>query len=174
MLKTRKAKGFTLVELLVTVVIMGVLAAVALPNFVAAMQSASSCAVKGSMRTIQIASESYATSSGGGFAADCGPGGCGPFLPGGDNSIGGTPGSYPGNSVTGAAGVVPVPQGIATINAISQMRNAVASSTPCAAGIGGITYDQVSGGASYAVTGGDANGKCVSGTNGTVLVLSNE
>ncbi|MBX9719823.1 MAG: type II secretion system GspH family protein, partial [Candidatus Obscuribacterales bacterium] len=78
MLKTRKAKGFTLVELLVTVVIMGVLAAVALPNFVGAMQSASSCAVKGAMRTVQIASESYATSSGGGFAADCGPSGCGP------------------------------------------------------------------------------------------------
>ncbi|MBX9689374.1 MAG: prepilin-type N-terminal cleavage/methylation domain-containing protein, partial [Candidatus Obscuribacterales bacterium] len=69
MQKLRKIKGFTLVELLVVVVIIGILAAIALPNFIGAQKKAKAAAIKGNMRTIQIASESFATDQGGAYAA---------------------------------------------------------------------------------------------------------
>lgn len=67
MKKFRRADGFTLVELLTVVLIIGILAAIAVPNFVAAKKNAQNSEVRGNMRTTQIAAEGYATDTGGNY-----------------------------------------------------------------------------------------------------------
>ena len=67
--KNRKEKGFTLIELLVVVIIIGILAAIALPNFVQTQDKAKEAAVKSNMRTSQVAAEAYAVDAGGTYPA---------------------------------------------------------------------------------------------------------
>lgn len=168
MLRQRKGKGFTLVELLVVVVIIGILAAIALPNFIGAQTKAKTSAVRGCMRTTQIAAESYATDSGGVYATNVGL--QQPYYPGGGNSIAGANGNYPMNPVDGTV-AAPGTGGPATSAAIATMRAAA----PATGGAkGSHTYDQADTGNSYSVTGNDPNGIQVTGTNGKTLVLSNQ
>lgn len=55
----RKSRGFTLIELLVVVVIIGILASVAVPNFMGAQDKAKNAGVQANAHSVQMALEQY-------------------------------------------------------------------------------------------------------------------
>ncbi len=61
----RNNKGFTLIELMIVVVIIGILAAIAIPNFMGMTNRAKVAQVKSSMHTVQVTAEDFATRNNG-------------------------------------------------------------------------------------------------------------
>lgn len=58
-MKSTNSKGFTLVEIMIVVAIVGLLAALAIPNLLRARNNANEGAMKTAMRTFSTANESY-------------------------------------------------------------------------------------------------------------------
>ena len=65
----KSQKGFTLIELMIVVVIIGILAAIAIPNFIAMQARAKEGSTKANMHTFQLASEDFGVQNDGVYAA---------------------------------------------------------------------------------------------------------
>ena len=176
----KRTSGFTLIELLVVVIIIGILAAIALPNFIGVQNKARAASVKANMRTTQIAVETYATDNGGTYPAGqpAGADALSSYFPGGTSGGAGM-GNAPVNPFTNVAAWSEF-VAIAVANVAAERAKAPSASAIAGSQLGSIGYIGFGAGAAggqvtYAVEGTDSAKNGIPGTApGTTLVLSNQ
>ena len=66
----KEESGFTLIELLVVIIIIGILAAIAIPTFLNQRKKGWKSAIKSDIKNAAIAEESYATDNNGAYVAE--------------------------------------------------------------------------------------------------------
>lgn len=93
----RNSKGFTLIELIIVVVIVGILAAIAIPNFISMQDRAAEGIVQSNMHTLQLAVEDFAKQHDGTYPVAADGAAVEALLPGGN---------VPNNPFTGVASVI--------------------------------------------------------------------
>ena len=158
------------------VIIIGILAAIALPNFIGAQDKAREASVKANMRTAQIAAESFATDNGGSYPANATDNGYKSYYPGGGSDGATAAQNGPVNPFTNQA-EFPIAGPTVTSPATTRGQDPAATSVGSAGQVG---YSPITSGGSttatsYAIMGGGKTGKALGGTApGTTLVLSNK
>ena len=66
----RSTQGFTLIELMIVIVIIGILAALTIPNFVSMTARSKEAGVKANAHTLQVAAEDFAAQNDAVYASD--------------------------------------------------------------------------------------------------------